>query len=125
MKIQLHLSRLPVSRISIAAAGALALAVFIPLAGCHSNSGEPAEHMTSYSHDSTAGPQLFTIPQDQMEHVQVVTIEPSALKHTLRLTGAVEYNAFNTTPVITQVGRAGQQDSGGARRSCEGWPGDA
>jgi cobalt-zinc-cadmium efflux system membrane fusion protein len=39
-----------------------------------------------------------------MEHVQVVTVEPAALKHTLRLTGAVEYNAFNTTPVITQVG---------------------
>ena len=26
------------------------------------------------------------------------------MKHTLRLTGAVAYNAFNTTPVITQVG---------------------
>ena len=39
-----------------------------------------------------------------MAHVQVVTVESSTLKHTLRLTGAVEYNAFNTTPVITQVG---------------------
>ena len=39
-----------------------------------------------------------------MQHVQVVTIEPTTLKHTLRLTGAVAYNAFNTTPVITQVG---------------------
>ena len=26
------------------------------------------------------------------------------MKHTLRLTGTVAYNAFNTTPVITQVG---------------------
>ncbi len=104
MKIHLPLSRLPVLRISIATAGALALAILIPLAGCHSNSGEPAEHMTSYSHDSSGGPQLFTIPEDQMAHVQVVTVETAALKHTLRLTGAVDYNAFNTAPVITQVG---------------------
>jgi cobalt-zinc-cadmium efflux system membrane fusion protein len=39
-----------------------------------------------------------------MAHVQVVTVEPATLTRTLRLTGAVEYNAFNTTPVITQVG---------------------
>jgi cobalt-zinc-cadmium efflux system membrane fusion protein len=39
-----------------------------------------------------------------MSHVQVVTIEPTTLKRTLRLTGNVTYNAFNTTPVITQVG---------------------
>jgi cobalt-zinc-cadmium efflux system membrane fusion protein len=39
-----------------------------------------------------------------MQHVQVVTIAPTTLKRTLRLTGAVAYNAFNTTPVITQVG---------------------
>jgi cobalt-zinc-cadmium efflux system membrane fusion protein len=39
-----------------------------------------------------------------MSHVQVVTVEPITLTRTLRLTGAVAYNAFNTTPVITQVG---------------------
>ena len=39
-----------------------------------------------------------------MSHVQVVTVEPTTLTRTLRLTGAVAYNAFKTTPVITQVG---------------------
>jgi cobalt-zinc-cadmium efflux system membrane fusion protein len=39
-----------------------------------------------------------------MSHVQVITVEPSHLTRTLRLTGAVAYNAFKTTPVITQVG---------------------
>ena len=39
-----------------------------------------------------------------MSHVQVVTVEPTKLARVLRLTGAVAYNAFNTTPVITQVG---------------------
>src|ERR1035441_183530 len=39
-----------------------------------------------------------------MSHVHVVTVEPVTLKRTLRLTGAVAYNAFKTTPVITQIG---------------------
>jgi membrane fusion protein, heavy metal efflux system len=34
----------------------------------------------------------------------VVTIQLAKLTRTLRLTGAVAYNAFKTTPVITQVG---------------------
>ena len=38
-----------------------------------------------------------------MSHVQVVTVEPTTLTRTLRLTGAVAYNSFRTTPVITQV----------------------
>jgi cobalt-zinc-cadmium efflux system membrane fusion protein len=54
----------------------------------------------------TAGnnPELFTIPQDQASHVQVLTVQSTTLTRTLRLTGAVAYNNFRTTPVITQVG---------------------
>jgi membrane fusion protein, heavy metal efflux system len=74
------------------------------IAGC--NSGERASQMTSFSGNESKSEQasLFTIPQDQMSHVQVVTVEPTTLTRTLRLTGAVAYNAFTTTPVITQVG---------------------
>jgi len=74
------------------------------LAACGSN--QSAEHMTSYS-DQTAKastPQLFTIPDNQMSHVQVVTVAPTKLTRSLRLTGSVDYNAFKTTPVISQVG---------------------
>ena len=74
------------------------------LAGCSSN--RSASEMTSYSSQASksATPQLFTIPQDQVSHVQVVTIAPAKITRTLRLTGTVAYNAFKTTPVITQVG---------------------
>jgi cobalt-zinc-cadmium efflux system membrane fusion protein len=74
------------------------------LAGCGSD--ERANQMTSYSakESKSATPELFTIPDNQMSHVQVVTVEPVKLPRVLRLTGAVAYNAFNTTPVITQVG---------------------
>jgi len=85
---------------------AVAVACSLTLAGCSSGDRERAGQMTSYaSHASSAEtPRLFTIPQDQMSHIQVVTVQPTTLARTLRLTGAVAYNAFNTTPVITQVG---------------------
>jgi cobalt-zinc-cadmium efflux system membrane fusion protein len=38
-----------------------------------------------------------------MSHVQVLTVQPTTLTRALRLTGAVAYNSFRTTPVITQV----------------------
>ena len=48
-------------------------------------------------------PELFTLRPEQMSHVQVVTVQTTTLTRTLRLTGAVAYNGFRTTPVITQV----------------------
>lgn len=85
-------------------AGALACTMLI--SGCSNGPGENAGEMTSYS--AKAGKsdtaQLFTIPQDQMSHIQVVTVQPSLMKRDLRLTGTVSYNGFKTTPVITQVG---------------------
>jgi membrane fusion protein, heavy metal efflux system len=86
--------------------GGVALGFALLLAGCHSNDRESASRMTSYSAKATssATPELFTIPEDQMSHVEVVTVAPSTMTRTLRLTGAVAYDAFHTTPVITQVG---------------------
>jgi len=46
---------------------------------------------------------LFSVPQEQMSHVQVVTVEPTKLRRELRLPGTVAYNFFETTPVITQI----------------------
>lgn len=84
----------------------VALAFALVLTACSSKDREHANKMTSFSAtaSTSAIPQLFTIPEDQMSHVQVVTIQPTRLTRTLRLTGAVAYNAFKTTPVITQVG---------------------
>jgi cobalt-zinc-cadmium efflux system membrane fusion protein len=62
--------------------------------------------MTSFSarQPKTFTPQLFSVPENQMSHVQVVSVVPTTITRQLRLTGAVSYNAFKTTPVITQVG---------------------
>jgi membrane fusion protein, heavy metal efflux system len=82
-----------------------ALGFAVGLAGCSSGQSG-ASQMTSYSGNTPAADtaSLFTIPQEQMSHVQVVTVAPTKLTRTLRLTGAVAFNAFKTTPVITQIG---------------------
>ncbi len=76
---------------------AAASAILLALSAC--DSGSTANSSAKNSSD----PELFTIPQDQMSHVQVLTVQPTTLTRSLRLTGAVAYNGFRTTPVITQV----------------------
>jgi cobalt-zinc-cadmium efflux system membrane fusion protein len=84
----------------------LALVVACALTACSSDDRKRPGQMTSFSADTSKSDtaQLFTLPQEQLSHVQVVTITPTTVTRTLRLTGAVAYNAFKTTPVITQVG---------------------
>ena len=90
---------------SIASALGMSLVAATILAGCGSSGRESAEKMTSYtSANSGAEATLFTVPQDQLSHIQIVTISPAPLTRTLRLSGQVAYNGFKTTPVITAVG---------------------
>ena len=82
-----------------------ALAVALALAGC-GGAGEQANKMTSFSTTESAASkaELFSLPADQMAHIQIYTVAQAPLVRTLRLSGAVAYNDFLTTPVITQVG---------------------
>jgi cobalt-zinc-cadmium efflux system membrane fusion protein len=86
-------------------AAALAVILTLALAGCGRRAEEAAESSTSYTQAAAAGStaQLFSVPKEQMSHVQVVTVEEGKLDRVLRLSGTVTYNAFETTPVITQV----------------------
>lgn len=86
-------------------AAAAASAILMLLAGCH-GAVEQAGKMTSFStaENPKSKAELFSLPSDQMSHIQVVTVEQGPLARRLRLTGAVEYDDFKTTPVITQVG---------------------
>jgi cobalt-zinc-cadmium efflux system membrane fusion protein len=75
------------------------------LSGCGSQQ-TPVNAMTSSSsgQNSTLQSELFTVPPEQMSHIHIITVTPVRLDRTLRLTGAVAYNAFQTTPVISQAG---------------------
>jgi cobalt-zinc-cadmium efflux system membrane fusion protein len=84
------------------AVGAMAFA----LSGCGSGPSETESKMTSYSNGENKADtaELFSLPPDQMSHIQVVAVDKSKLPRALRLTGAVAYNAFKTTPVFSAVG---------------------
>jgi membrane fusion protein, heavy metal efflux system len=92
-------------------AGRLPLALLAPvicsffiLSACGgSGSGPSAARTTAYGSSGAAKAELFTVPKDQMSHVQVVTVGQKTFPVVLRLPGSVAYNAFKTTPVITQV----------------------
>lgn len=74
------------------------LAIALAFAGCE-GAGPGA---ATYANNANNA-ELFTIPPEQMSHVQILKVQPTTLTRTLRLTGAVAYNGFRTTPVITQV----------------------
>ncbi len=85
------------SKVQMAMIASVVLAA-AALSSCNGSKSTVAAN--SHSPDDA---ELFTIPQDQMSHVQVVTVQPTTLQRSLRLTGTVAYNGFHTTPVITQV----------------------
>ena len=85
----------------------LALALLsLALASCTRRGADaaPSPASSSTTEISESQARLFTVPQDQMAHVQVVPVQAIRLTRVLRLTGAVAYNSFETTPVITQIG---------------------
>jgi cobalt-zinc-cadmium efflux system membrane fusion protein len=88
--------------------GALAMGAILLLtfSSCSHHATDAQDSTTSFGSAETATekPQLFTVPENQMQHVSVVTVAPTKLRRALRLTGSVAYNNFETTPVITQVG---------------------
>lgn len=82
--------------------GAAAL-MLLALAGCSSDKKAQPPAPANSKAEPAGGPRLFSIPQDQMAHVQVVSLETTSLQRVLQLPGTVAYNQFTTTPVISQV----------------------
>ena len=83
-----------------------ALAAVFALSGCGGGPTQSESKMTSYSASEAKADtaSLFSVPQEQMAHLQVVAVEKSKLPRLLRLTGNVTYNAFKTTPVFSAIG---------------------
>lgn len=84
----------------------LLAASWLAISGCGSGPGESESKMTSYtsSEKKSDTAQTFRISQNQMAHIQVVAVQKQNLPRTLRLTGSVAYNAFQTSPVFSPIG---------------------
>jgi cobalt-zinc-cadmium efflux system membrane fusion protein len=93
-------------RIEFFAAAATGAALSVALCGCGSGPGESESKMTSFTgaeaKSDTA--ELFTVPKEQLAHLQIVAAEKGPLPRTLRLPGAVAYDSFETTPVFAAIG---------------------
>jgi membrane fusion protein, heavy metal efflux system len=90
-------------RLPAALLAAVICSLFV-LSACGSKEAGPsAARTTAYGSSGAEKAALFTVPQDQMDHVQVVTVAQQSFPTILRLPGSVAYNAFQTTPVVTQV----------------------
>jgi membrane fusion protein, heavy metal efflux system len=78
----------------------------LAFAGCGSGPGESESKMTSFtSNESKADTaELFSVPKEQLAHVQIVAAEKGPLPRVLRLSGTVAFNAFETTPVFAAIG---------------------
>jgi len=83
---------------------ALGLGLFLVLNGCGKGKSD-SPSMTSYSTGQGTDPksELFSVPPEQMSHLQIFSVQPTRMERVLRFTGSVAYNGFHTTPVITQV----------------------
>jgi len=64
----------------------------------------PVSASSSTGQTPASQSELFTVPPEQMSHIHVMTVVPVRLERVLRLTGAVAFNAFQTTPIISQAG---------------------
>jgi membrane fusion protein, heavy metal efflux system len=74
------------------------------LGGCTAKTAPGTPDNSASAPASNTTPELFSVPQEQMGHIKVITVAPSPLPRVLRLTGSVTYNSFETTPVFTQTG---------------------
>jgi cobalt-zinc-cadmium efflux system membrane fusion protein len=84
----------------------VATAFAISFSGCGGGPTESESGMTSFTSSEAKADtaQLFTVPKEQLAHVEVVAAQKAALPRTLRLSGAVAYDAFQTTPVFAAIG---------------------
>jgi cobalt-zinc-cadmium efflux system membrane fusion protein len=78
----------------------------LALASCASRTTQSESQMTSFTAGETKADtaNLFTLPADQIAHLQIAPAVRGRLPRILRFTGSVAYNALATTPVFSAAG---------------------
>jgi len=84
----------------------LALCAALILAACGSRTTQSESQMTSFTAGETKADTatLFTLPAEQIAHLQIAPAARGNLPRVLRFTGSVAYNALATTPVFSAAG---------------------
>lgn len=78
----------------------------IVLAACGTRTSQRESQMTSFTAGETKADtaNLFTLPGEQIAHLQIAPAARGSLPRVLRFTGSVAYNALATTPVFSAAG---------------------
>jgi len=84
----------------------LAFCAALILAACGSRTTQSESQMTSFTAGETKADTatLFTLPAEQIAHLQIAPAARGNLPRVLRFTGSVAYNALATTPVFSAAG---------------------
>lgn len=84
----------------------LASAAALLFTACASRTTQSESQMTSFTTGETKADtaNLFTLPADQIAHLQIAPAVRGNLPRVLRFTGSVAYNALATTPVFSAAG---------------------
>jgi membrane fusion protein, heavy metal efflux system len=77
--------------------------LLLAFSGCNRGAASAVTATGESAGSGNGSATLFTVPQNQMIHIQIVQVKASNIPHVLRLSGSVAYNDFETTAVITQV----------------------
>ncbi len=84
---------------------AVTIAIAVALAGCGRGASPPpaagAAQTAGKAPDSAAG--YFTVPAEQLPHLQLATVSTTTWATTLHTTGTVDWDNDHTTQAITQV----------------------
>jgi cobalt-zinc-cadmium efflux system membrane fusion protein len=101
-----HMKQSMQRHVTLFAVVASSAAMVATLSGCGSGPGESESKMTSFTSTETKADtaEFFTVPKEQTAHLQIVAVDKGPLPRTLRLAGAVAYDAFATTPVFAAIG---------------------
>jgi cobalt-zinc-cadmium efflux system membrane fusion protein len=84
--------------------GAVLLALGVSQSACGAlKKAEEKSTGQAAAEAASATPALFTVPQDQMAHLQVVPVESRTWQVAVHTTGTVDWDADHTTQAITQV----------------------
>ena len=104
--LQARCSKVKMMNPAVWPVGVAALLFGVGLSSCGTRKADNASQMTSYTASETKADTaaLFTVPDDQMAHIQVVKTVKASMPRNLRFTGSVAYDALATTPVFSAVG---------------------
>ncbi len=104
MKEREFIRSVGIARLDRFVAGLPLLVFILPLAIGSTACGGQTQPVSAATHESeSAKPSLFTVPENQLQHLQIQPVQSQNWAIAIHTTGTVDWDADHTTQAITQV----------------------